>query len=68
MKYPKGFAEVPGSRKIAVRFPEALFRDIIAKAKAERPQKGFNEMVVSLVKCGKLCLDESDKHELENVQ
>ena len=68
MKYPRGFAEAPGIKKIAVRFPDKLFREIIAKAQAERPQKGFNEMVVKLVACGKLCLDESDKHELENVQ
>jgi len=48
--------------KIAVSFPAQLFHDVIAMAKTEK--KTFNDMVIDLVKCGKLDLEESDKHEI----
>ncbi len=60
MKYPKGYRR--GDHiQIATRFPHKLFDDIIKMAKKE--DKDFNAMVVELCRCGKLCLDESDKHE-----
>ena len=62
IKYPVGMPSGFGKLKIAVNFPEQLFRDIIKMAKAEK--KTFNDMVVDLVKCGKLDLEESDRHEL----
>lgn len=63
MKYPKGYRKTDGNIQLAVRFPHAVFDQIIAMAKKEKPQKDFNEMVVYLVKCGKLCLEESDRLE-----
>ncbi len=62
IKYPKGLRK-NGRTQIAVRFPEHLFKDIIVMAKKEKPPKDFNDMVVYLVECGKLCLTESDKLE-----
>jgi hypothetical protein len=62
MKYPVGYHAGYQKLKIAVVFPEQLFRDVVKMAKAEK--KSFNDMVVDLVKCGKLDLEESDRHEL----
>ena len=62
MKYPKGYSPVPGNTKIAVSFPAELFKEIVMMAKKENIT--FNAMVVSLVKCGKLDLEESDKLEV----
>jgi len=61
IKYPVGY-RVGDQLRIAVNFPEQLFHDIIAMAKNEK--KSFNVMVIDLVKCGKLDLEESDKHEI----
>lgn len=60
IRYPKGFA-MRGFTQVAVRFPDELFREIIVQAKRER--KDFNTMVLDMVQCGKLDLEESDKHE-----
>ena len=60
IKYPKGF-RMREHTQVAVRFPDDLFKEIIAMAKAEK--KDFNAMVLELVKCGKLDLEESDKLE-----
>lgn len=62
IKYPVGVTN-GGRTKIAVSFPYQLFDDIIEMAKREN--KTFNNMVIELVKCGKLDLEESDKHEVE---
>jgi len=62
LKYPKGFAYRPGLTKFAVVFPEQLFKEITRMAKHER--KSFNDMVIELVKVGKLDLEESDRLEL----
>ena len=64
IKYPTGVDKENGDKQIAVRFPPQLFNQIIKMAKKE--EKTFNVMVMDLVKCGKLCLDESDKHEPTN--
>lgn len=61
MKYPVGYQGKEGFIKVAVNFPDQLFMDIIAMARRER--KDFSEMVAELCRCGKLCLDESDKLE-----
>jgi hypothetical protein len=60
IKYPKGF-RMRGQTQVAVRFPDELFEAVIKMAKAEK--KEFNAMVVDLVKCGKMDLEESDRHE-----
>lgn len=60
-KYPEGYFRSPNQRQVAVRFPSVLFEEIIERAKHEN--KSFNDMVISLIQCGKLCLDESDKLE-----
>jgi hypothetical protein len=60
IKYPKGF-RMREHTQVAVRFPDDLFKEIIAMAKAEK--KDFNAMVLELVKCGKLDLEESDRLE-----
>lgn len=65
IKYPTGFPNREGFIKIAVEFPNTLFLDIIAMARAEN--RNFSQMVVELVKCGKLDLEESDKHEKESA-
>ena len=62
LKYPVGYPTDDEHLKIAVIFPRQLFHDVIAMAKKEK--KTFNDMVVDLVKCGKLDLEESDKHEI----
>lgn len=64
MKYPIGVTRSNGSKQIAIRFPPNLFKQIIKMAKME--QKNFNVMVLDLVKCGKMCLDESDAMEPKN--
>jgi hypothetical protein len=64
IKYPIGYKKSNESTQLAVRFPSELFDQIINMAKKE--EKDFNAMVVDLVKCGKLCLDESDAHEPRN--
>lgn len=67
IRYPKGFTTELGQTRIAVAFPPQLFAEIIAMAKREKPPKDFSAMVVYLVKCGKLCLDESDALEPEEA-
>jgi hypothetical protein len=62
IRYPVGHYSGFGKLKIAINFPEQLFRDIIKMAKKEN--KTFNDMVVELCKVGKLDLEESDKHEV----
>lgn len=62
MKYPKGYRKGRYTQ-VAVRFDNDFFDAIIAMAKREKPQVDFNTMVVYLAKCGKLCLEESDKLE-----
>jgi len=58
MAYPKGYKSRTGFTKIAVSFPNETFTDILTMAVKEN--KEFSAMVTDLVKCGKLCLDESD--------
>lgn len=62
IKYPVGYAVNEDELRIAVNFPKKLFHDIVAMAKKEK--RTFNAMVMELVKCGKLDLEESDKHEI----
>jgi hypothetical protein len=64
ISYPIGFDREDGSKQIAVRFPPQLFEQIIKMAQKE--EKPFNTVVVDLVTCGKLCLDESDAMEPED--
>jgi len=64
MKYPIGLDKGNGNRQIAVRLPSNLFNQIIKMAKVE--QKSFNTMMIDLVICGKMCLDESDAMEPRN--
>jgi hypothetical protein len=64
MKYPIGLKKHDGRKQIAIRFPAPLFDQVIKMAKIE--QKNFNAMVMDLIKCGKLCLDESDAMELKD--
>jgi len=61
MKQPKGFPTKPGHIKIAINFPEDLFKAIILMATTEK--KHFNSMVVELCRVGKLDLEESDRLE-----
>ena len=63
MRYPIGVVKEDGSKQIAVRFPPELFDQIITMARKE--DKTFNEMVLNLTRCGKLCLDESDVMEIQ---
>lgn len=65
IKYPKGYKR-DGETQIAVRFKNGVFADIVKRAKRER--RTFNDMVVFLVQCGALCLDESDEHEEIDVK
>jgi len=65
MKYPKGF-KMRGQTQVAVRFPDGLFGEIIKMAKQEKTD--FNSMVVNLVLCGKLDLEESDKLEEFHIE
>ena len=60
IRYPKGF-RMREHTQVAIRFPDELFKEIIAMAKRE--EKDFNAMVLELVRCGKLDLEESDKLE-----
>ena len=61
IKYPKGFKSAPGYTKFAVNFPDDLFKAVMKMARLEK--KPFNTMVLDLIRCGKLDLEESDKHE-----
>jgi hypothetical protein len=60
IKYPKGYKK-GGHTQLAVRFEDKHFTAIVKRAKREK--KSFNDMVLYLIKCGELCLDESDKLE-----
>lgn len=62
MKYPRGFDKKEDIKQIAIRLPDSLFDEIIAMARMEG--KDFNAMVIDLMRCGKLCLDESDALEI----
>jgi hypothetical protein len=61
IKYPDGYKKADGTTQIAIRFPHALFNQVIEMAKKE--ERDFNDMVICLVRCGKLCIDESDQFE-----
>ena len=54
IKYPKGFKTAPGYTKLAVSFPDDLFKAVMKMARVERIP--FNVMVLNLIRCGKLCL------------
>ena len=61
IKYPKGYPQRKGYTKIAVSFPDPVFKAILTRAKLEK--KEFNAMVVELCKVGELDLSESDRYE-----
>jgi hypothetical protein len=56
--YPKGYHPRPGVTKIAIPFPDGLFKEIMIMAKRENKQ--FSAMVIELCTVGKLDLDETD--------
>ena len=53
----------PPVRKIAVAFDRATFKRIAALAKREG--KSFTAMAEYVARCGLLCIEESDRHELD---
>lgn len=61
MPLPKGYRGKPGFTKIAVSLSDATFARIRERALAEN--KLFSEVLEDTLKCGLLCLDESDAHE-----
>ena len=65
-RYPKGYSDKPGHTKIAVSLTNATFKRLVARAKDE--EKQFSEIVEDVVKCGLLCLDESDAEENPHVK
>jgi hypothetical protein len=70
MKYPTGYkypsGHKPGYTKIAISLSDSMFRKLLAHAKKEN--KPFSVVVEDLIKCGFLCLEESDKFELRVVK
>ncbi len=54
----KGVIDKKGHRKVAISFPEGLFKTIDARAKAAKTS--FSAEVVDLVKCGLLDVQESE--------
>lgn len=66
MKYPKGYSDRPGYTKIAVNMHHDTFKRLLARAKAEK--KSFSEMTEDVIKCGLLCLDESDRFEPKELE
>jgi hypothetical protein len=61
IKYPKGFHDKNGNTKLAIKFPDDFFKEVMKIAKKEK--KTFNDMLIELAKLGKFDLDESDRHE-----
>jgi hypothetical protein len=61
MKYPKGYPVRPGVIKLAISFPEELFKEVLQMAIKER--RAFDNVLIELIKIGKFDLDESDSHE-----
>jgi hypothetical protein len=61
IKYPEGYTKGDGTKQLAIRFPHALFDQITRMAMKE--ERNFNEMVLELIRCGKLCIEESDAME-----
>jgi hypothetical protein len=58
IRYPKGYHPRPGVTKIAVAYPDHLFKVIVERAKREN--KTFNAMAVELTIVGDFDLSESD--------
>jgi len=67
MRLPKGYPNpsVPGHTKIAVSLSTSLFKQL--RKRAEDEDKSFSALVEDVLKCGLLCLDESDAEEPRNV-
>lgn len=65
MSLPKGYRGKPGFTKIAVSLTDGTFARIRARALAENKQ--FSEVLEDTLKCGLLCLDESDALEPNGV-
>jgi hypothetical protein len=66
MRLPKGYPNPhrPGFTRISVSLKDKTFRRLLARAKKEK--KSFSDIIEDTLKCGFLCLDESDNHELEH--
>jgi len=62
---PKGFRIKSGHLRIAVNLTEATFNRVIERCKKEGKQ--FSDVIEDTLKCGFLCLDESDELELESI-
>ena len=60
MKQPKGVA-CNGDAKIAVRLPAELFRKLVRRG--EKQGTGFSDTVADVLKCGFLCIEESERDE-----
>ena len=61
MRLPKGYSDKPGYTKIAINIKHDTFKRLVERAKTEK--KMFSEIAEDVIKCGLLCLDESDRFE-----
>jgi hypothetical protein len=61
IKYPKGFKVDREHTKLAVKFPDELFKGLIKQAKKE--EKNLNDWIIELIHVGKFDIEESDRHE-----
>jgi len=64
-KIPTGFRDRRGYLKIAVYFPEALFKTI--KQRAHSEGRSFSAQVVELCRIGEFDLSESDAMEMPST-
>jgi len=58
LKHATGYRTKGGALRVAVSFPETLFKAIARRANAER--RSFSSMVVELCQIGEFDLSESD--------
>jgi len=68
MRLPRGYPNPsrPGHTRISVTLKNATFKRLLERAKKEGID--FSETVEDTLKCGFLCMDESDNHELEHPE
>lgn len=62
MRVPRGYSTQPGYTRISINIKHDVFKRLVEIA--EKEQKPFSIVTEDILRCGLLCLDESDAHEV----
>jgi hypothetical protein len=62
----RGYATKSKGRRIAVTIPEDLFHRINKRARTK--QVPFSDIAADMIKCGELCIVESERDEPEHLE